>query len=109
MRRYEMMVILSDQLDDDAARALAGRIESQVESSGGTTHDVDWWGKRQLAYEIDHRNYGHYVVFDMEIGPEALAELERQLKINDDVVRFKTVRPDVRVRKPSPVRVRNTG
>ena len=98
MRRYELMVIVSDALEEDAAKALIERIEKVVADQGGVVHGTDYWGKRQLSYEIDHRNYGWYVVFDIEMGSPGLNELERLLKISDDVVRFKTVRPDVRVR-----------
>ncbi len=106
MRHYEMMLILSDDLDDEAAQALVERIVSQVTGSGGRIHKTDYWGKRPLAYEIDHRSHGYYAVIDLELDPAPLAEIERQLKINDDVVRFKAIRPDIRFRKPSTPRVR---
>jgi small subunit ribosomal protein S6 len=101
MRHYEMMVILSDELDDEGARALIGRIQTFVGDNGGTTHGVDEWGKRALAYEIAHRTHGYYAVLDLELDPAPLAELERQLKINDGVVRFKIIRPDLRIRRGS--------
>ena len=97
MRRYEMMVIVSDALEEDAAKALVERIERVVGERGGNVLATDWWGKRELAYEIDHRGHGWYVVFDLQMPYDGLAELERLLKISDDVVRFKTVRPDLRV------------
>ncbi len=106
MRHYEMMLILSDDLDDDGAQALVQRVESQISGSAGQILKTDYWGRRQLAYEIDHRHHAYYAVLDFEIEPEPLIEIERQLKINDNVVRFKTLRPDVRVRKPSTPRVR---
>ena len=99
MRHYEMMVILSDELDNEAARALLSRIETFVADNGGTTHGIDEWGKRALAYEIAHRTHGFYAVLDIELDAAPLAELERQLKINDGVVRIKTIRPDIRVRR----------
>ncbi len=106
MRHYEMMLILSDDLDDDGAQALVDHIVSQISGGGGQILKTDYWGRRQLAYEIDHRQHGYYVVLDLQMDPEALMEIERQLKINDNVVRFKTLRPDIRVRKPSTPRVR---
>ena len=98
MRRYEMMVILRDTLDDDGAQALLERIQTVVGEQGGTVLATDWWGKRPLAYEIDHRSHAYYVVLDLEIANDGLTELERQLKIHDDVVRFKTIRPQPRIR-----------
>lgn len=100
MRHYEMMVILSDALDEDGANALVERIEGLVRDGGGTVNQTDFWGRRPFAYEIDHRQAGYYTVFDLEMTSEAIPELERQLKINDAVVRYKLLRPEVRVRRP---------
>ena len=98
MRRYEMMLIVSYTLEEDAAQAVVERAKSAIADQGGTILDEAWWGKRALAYEIDKRDHGFYAVLDMEATSEAVAEVERQLKILDEVVRFKTVRPDVRIR-----------
>lgn len=106
MRHYEMMLIMSGDLDDEAAQALVERVESHVAGSGGRILKTDYWGKRPLAYEIEHRSHGYYAVIDFEMEPEPLVEIERQLKINDSVVRFKTLRPEIRFRKPSRPRVR---
>lgn len=106
MRHYEMMVIVSDALDDEAARALVDRIESMIRDVDGQLRATDFWGKRPLAYEIDDRHYGYYAVFDMDVTTAAIAEVERQLKIHDDVVRYKSIRPDVRVHKPKAPRPR---
>lgn len=97
MRRYEMMVILTDLLDEEAATALFERIKSILAEQGGQLLDDAWWGKRQFTYEINKRHHGWYGVLDFQASAEAVAELERQLKIHDDVVRFKTVRPELRV------------
>jgi small subunit ribosomal protein S6 len=99
MRHYEMMVIFRDTLDDDGAQALVERVEGWIAEAGGKVTQTDFWGRRPLAYEIDHRSSGYYAVFDFDLPPEARDGIERQLRLNDDVVRFKTIRPDVRVRK----------
>ncbi len=106
MRHYEMMVILRDTLDDEGAEALVERLQGIVADNGGTVNQIDFWGRRPFAYEIDHRSSGYYVVLDLELDPQARDETERQLRINDDVVRFKTIRPETRVRKPSEPRAR---
>ncbi|MFP4148668.1 MAG: 30S ribosomal protein S6 [Nitriliruptoraceae bacterium] len=98
MRRYEMMLLLTDRLDEDAAKAAFDRAKTILADQGGSLLEEAWWGKRKLAYEIDKRDHGFYGVLDFEATAEAVAELERQLKISDDVVRFKTVRPELRVR-----------
>ena len=101
MRRYELMVILTDLLDEDDAVALYERIKGILADQSCTLVDEAWWGKRELMHEIKKRTYGFYGILDFEGTAEAVAETERLLKINDDVVRFKTVRPEVRVRRKS--------
>ncbi|MEX2324833.1 MAG: 30S ribosomal protein S6 [Nitriliruptoraceae bacterium] len=98
MRRYETMVIITDVLDEDAAQATFSWAKELLAKHEATLLDEAWWGRRRLAYEIAKRDYGYYGVLDYEATAEAVAELERQLKISDDIVRFKTVRPETRVR-----------
>lgn len=99
MRRYEMMVIVTDLLDEEAATAAFDRAKSILAAQGGTVLDEAFWGRRKFAYEINKRDFGYYGVLDFEATEEAVTELERQLTISDDFVRFKTVRPSIRVRK----------
>lgn len=99
MRRYEMMVIITDTIDDEAVEAVLGRVKDAIAAQSGEIVAEAVWGKRQLAYEIDKRRFGHYVVFDLLMSSEGLTEVERQLKINDNIVRYKTVRPELRVHK----------
>jgi small subunit ribosomal protein S6 len=99
MRRYEMLVIITDLLEEEAAQAAFARAKDILTQQGGTVVDEAWWGRRKLAYEIDKRDHGFYGVLDFEATDEAVRELERQLKIADEFVRFKTVRPEIRVRK----------
>ena len=101
MRRYELMVILTDLLDEEAATALFERIKGIVADQDGSIVDEAWWGKRELMHEINKRNHGWYGVLDFEGTSDAVNEVERLLKINDDVVRFKTVRPEIRTRRAS--------
>lgn len=102
MRHYEMMVILRDTLDDEGAQELVGWVEQLIDGAGGTVNQTDFWGRRPFAYEIDHSSSGYYAVIDLELPGEERAEVERQLRIHDDVVRFKTIRPDIRIRRPEP-------
>ena len=98
MRRYEMMVIITDLLDEEAAQAVLEQAKENLATQGGTLLDEAWWGRRKFGYEIDKRDYGYYGVLDFEASEDAVDEVERRLRIHDDVVRFKTVRPEVRVR-----------
>lgn len=101
MRRYEMMLIVSDTLEEDDALAVFDRAKAVLSEQGGELIDEAWWGKRKFAYEIEKRTHGFYGVLDMSAEYEAIVELERQLKLRDEVVRFKTIRPELRVKKPS--------
>jgi small subunit ribosomal protein S6 len=108
MRHYEMMVIFRDTLDDEGAQALVERVEGLITGAGGQVNQTDFWGRRPFAYEIDHRTSGYYAVFDFDLPPEARDEIERQLKLNDDVVRLKTIRPEIRIRRPEGARTQAT-
>ena len=101
MRRYEMMIIISDSLEEDEAVAVFDSAKKVLADGEGTLVDEAWWGKRRFAYEIEKRNQGFYGILDIEASYDAVLELERRLKLRDEVVRFKTVRPELRVKKPS--------
>ena len=101
MRAYELMIITRGSLDETAANATVERFTTLVADQGGTVSNVDHWGKRQFAYEIQHMNEGYYTVIDLEISSDGLRELERQLGLADEVVRHKVVRPGPRVRRAS--------
>jgi small subunit ribosomal protein S6 len=98
VRRYEVMLLITDLLEEDAAKGVCERAKEILAQQGGTMLDEAWWGRRKLAYEINKRDFGFYGVLDFEATAEAVDELERLLKISDDIVRFKTVRPELRVR-----------
>jgi len=96
MRAYELMVILDGGLDDAAAQGWVKSITDQIASAGGSVHGkADWWGKRRFAYEINHKTEGYYVVYNLVAEGAALDNLERSLRLADDVVRHKLMRlPD---------------
>ena len=94
MRRYEVMVILDPDLEE---RTIAPSLEAflnVVKADGGTVHKVDVWGRRRLAYEINHKPEGIYAVLDVTATPAAVAELDRQLGLNEAVMRTKVMRPE---------------
>ena len=101
MRRYETMIIIADTLEEEDAQGVFERAKSVLADQGGQLIDEAWWGKRRFAYEIAKRNHGFYGVLDYEATSDAVNELERLLKLRDDVVRLKTVRPELRVKKPA--------
>lgn len=102
MRTYELMFISRSSLDETAQQALSDRFTNLITQQGGTLHKVDQWGKRQFAYEIEHMTEGYYTVVEFDSTPEGLVEVERQLKITDDIIRHKVVRPGVRMKRRAP-------
>ncbi|MGH9186150.1 MAG: 30S ribosomal protein S6 [Acidimicrobiales bacterium] len=95
MRAYELMVILNGGLDEAAVEAGIGRVSDQVSAKGARIAGTSRWGRRRFAYEIDHRHEGFYVVFEILAEASALDDVERQLRLADDVVRHKLIRlPD---------------
>lgn len=95
MRAYEIMIIADGELSESDASHLVNRVTEQVTTAGGTVASVDKWGKRRFAYEINHATEGYYLVLEILAEGGALDELERNLRIADDVVRHKLIRlPD---------------
>jgi small subunit ribosomal protein S6 len=95
MRRYEVMIILDSDLDEKTIAPSLETFLNVIRSDGGSVNNIDTWGKRRLAYEINHKTEGYYVVLDLEANPAAIAELDRQLNLNEAVVRTKVTRPEV--------------
>ena len=96
MRAYELMVIIDGDVEDTAAQARVKSITDSITKAGGTIHGKpDWWGRRQFAFQINKKDFGYYVVFNLTADGGALDELERSFRIADDVVRHKLIRlPD---------------
>lgn len=95
VRAYELMIIFDADLDDTVVQAQLDRVRSGIEAKGGRVASTDVWGKRRLAYEIDHKHEGYYVVYQVVADGGALDDLERQLRLADEVVRHKLIRlPD---------------
>ena len=96
MRAYELMVILSGDLDEPVAQGWTKSISDSITKAGGSVHGKpDWWGKRQFAYPIEKKEFGYYLVLNVLAPGGALDELERSFRIADDVVRQKLLRlPD---------------
>ena len=94
MRHYEIMIILDPETDERTANATLEKLLKVVPSNGGTVDKVDIWGKRRLAYDIKKKSEGFYVVVDMTTTPETAQELDRQLGLNETVLRTKLLRPE---------------
>jgi small subunit ribosomal protein S6 len=92
MRQYEVMVILDAGLEEDAIRSTVDRATQVIASRGGTIDKVERWGKRRFAYEVHHRSEGYYVLIETTAEPAAVAEVDRMLKLADEVIRHKVIR-----------------
>ncbi len=96
MRRYELMVILDPDLEERTVAPSLDRYLGLVRQDGGTVDSVDVWGRRRMAYEIKKRAEGIYAVVELTAEPDTVKELDRQLTLNESVLRTKVIRPDAR-------------
>lgn len=94
MALYEHMLIARQDISAQQVDALATHLKTIVETEGGKVEKQEYWGLRTLAYRIKKNRKGHYVLLNLDAPPNAIAELERQLKINEDVLRYMSVRVD---------------
>ena len=92
MRHYEMMIILDPSLEENTVQPSLEQFLTVVTAGGGSVDKVDVWGRRRLAYEIDKRSEGIYAVIDMNAMPDSVTELDRQLGLNEAVLRTKVLR-----------------
>ena len=97
MRHYEIMVILDGALEErTVAPSLDTYLNNVIRQSGGSVEKLDVWGRRRLSFEINKKTEGIYAVIDLQATPAAVAELDRQLRLNESVLRTKVIRPDAR-------------
>jgi small subunit ribosomal protein S6 len=86
-RDYELMYIIRPELDDDAVRTAVKSVRTFIEGQGGEVVKTTLWGKRRLAYEVQHLRDGHYVLVLLHLDGAKVAAVERSLRINDNVFR----------------------
>ena len=94
MNKYELCVVVSAKLEDDARAELVDRVKELITRFEGTVTDVDDWGKKRLAYEIEKMHEAFYYFIHFEAEPEAPAQIEGRLRIMDGVLRYLCVRQD---------------
>ena len=100
LRPYEILVILNAGLTDEESAALLTQLGDTIKGLGADITKVENWGKRRLAYDINKQREGTYAVFEVSAEPVMVKEFERQLKLNEQVLRYFTTRV------PAPKRVR---
>ena len=92
MNQYEVMYVIDTQLEDQARSELINRFSNLVAQNGGTVDRVDEWGKRRLAYAINYKTEGYYVLMYVTAPSELPRELERNMQIADSVLRYLVIR-----------------
>jgi small subunit ribosomal protein S6 len=106
MRKYETLMVLHPDLPEAQIRETIDRARRLIDESGGKTDAVQEWGMRELAYPIRKLTRGYYVLVEYTAGSDVLRELERTLKIADEILRFVSVAVEEKVRKERPARAR---
>lgn len=94
MRAYELMVLIDPDVDERTVEPTVKKYLEVVTKDGGTVENVDIWGRRRLAYEIQKKAEAIYVVVNFTSTPETSKELDRQLSLNETIMRTKIIRPE---------------
>jgi len=94
MRAYELMVLIDPEVDDRTVEPTIEKYLEVIRSAGGSIDNVDIWGRRKMAYEIQKKSEAIYIVVNYKSEPAASSELERQLKLNEQILRHKVTRPE---------------
>ncbi|WP_166844213.1 30S ribosomal protein S6 [Isoptericola sp. BMS4] len=96
MRQYELMVILDPEVEERTVAPSLDKYLTVISTEGGSVDKVDIWGRRRMAYDINKRSEGIYAVVDFTSTPDTAKELDRQLGLNEAVLRTKILRTDAR-------------
>ncbi|QNE19806.1 30S ribosomal protein S6 [Kribbella qitaiheensis] len=94
MRRYEVMVILDPELEERTVEPSLDTYLNIVRKEGGSVEKVDIWGRRKLAYDVKKKSEGIYAIIELTAEPAVVKELDRQLTLNESILRTKVLRPD---------------
>ena len=94
MNKYELAVVLSAAIDDEARSATLDRVKDYVEKAGGNITNVDDWGKKKLAYEIQKMSEAHYYFIQFEAETDAPGEIESNVRLMESVIRFLCIKKD---------------
>jgi len=94
MRNYELVFIIQPDLDETAVKALVDKVQAWITEAGGVVAKIDNWGKRRLAYQINKRRDGQYVLFEIQMSPAFSIELERNLRFQEPIMRFSIIHRD---------------
>jgi small subunit ribosomal protein S6 len=96
MRPYEVMFIFDPETDERSVQPTLEQYLTVITKGGGTVENLDIWGRRRLAYEIQKKSEGIYAVITLSAEPDDVKEMDRQFRINESIMRTKVIRPDTR-------------
>ncbi len=96
MRKYETVVVLAPEMEEQEQKAFIERLSVILKENGGSVEKVDFWGKRKLAYPIKKKTEGFYICIYYEADGERIRELERVLRVTESVLRYLTVKVEER-------------
>lgn len=91
INQYESTIIINAALEDDQIEALVTKVKDFIENHGGTMVDLDRWGRRRLAYQINKSKVGYYAVYRFSAPTDMIAQLERLYRLDEQVIRFLTI------------------
>lgn len=103
MPLYEHVYVARQDISPAQVEALTDELQGIVRENGGDIKKAEYWGLRTLQYKISKNRKGHYSLMNIDSPPEAIVELERQMRIKEDILRFMTVRVEEHEEEPSPV------
>ncbi len=93
MNKYEVMYIVKSA-DEEVVNSVVEKVENLITKNGGNVEKVDRWGKRRLAYEVKKQNEGYYVLVNFEAQPTVITEIDRVMKITDEILKHMIVKND---------------
>ena len=107
MNKYELIYVIDTAMEESARNELIARFNGMIEADGGKVEKVEEWGKRRLAYTINYKTEGYYVLVNFTANAELPREIERVMQINESILRYLTVKVEEKRSnvKPRPARV----
>jgi small subunit ribosomal protein S6 len=108
MPLYECVLIARNDVTQQQVEAVADQVATQLETEGGSVAKREYWGLRSLSYRIKKNRKGHYMFLGLDALPASVKEVERQLSLNEDVLRFMTIRVDKLEEAPSAILARKS-
>jgi small subunit ribosomal protein S6 len=108
MPLYECVLIARNDVTQQQVEAVADSVAAQLEGEGGAVQKREYWGLRSLSYRIKKNRKGHYMLLGLDAKPASINEMERQLGLNEDVLRFMTIRVDALDENPSAILARKS-